>query len=72
MLHAHKILILLKMFPKADLSTGAFGRIFTYVTRSGLVERALSLAGAGTGGETSDLVKLVPCLPSLAILQVDK
>ena len=34
-------------------------------SRSGLVERALSVAGA-----EADLVNLVPCLPSLAMLQV--
>ena len=38
------------------------------LTRAGLVERALSVAG----GSEEDLVKLVPCLPSLAILQVNK
>ena len=37
------------------------------LSRAGIVERALSVAAAG--GE-AELVKLVPCLPSLAILQV--
>ena len=39
------------------------------LTRAGLVERALSVAGAGS---EAGLVKLVPCLPSLAMLQVNK